>query len=243
MHDFSGKTVVVTGGTGGIGGAVAVAFASAGASVVATGWGDAELAARRADPDFAGIAIRALDVTDEAAVEALAAETPTCDVLVNCAGVVIRRGEVFSPASFQTNYDVNMLGTLRMCNALLPQLEASGAGAIVNTASMNSFLGTPTAPGYAASKGAVMQATKSMAIAWAPRNVRVNAVAPGWIVTAMSADAKNAPEFEARINQRTPMGRWGEPHHLAGPVLFLASPDAAWVTGVILPVDGGYLTV
>jgi NAD(P)-dependent dehydrogenase (short-subunit alcohol dehydrogenase family) len=136
-----------------------------------------------------------------------------------------------------------MLGTLRMCNAFLSQLEASGAGAIVNTASMNSFFGTATAPGYAASKGAVSQATKSMAIAWAPRNVRVNAVAPGWIRTPLSRAAASAPEIIERVTSRTPMGRWGEPHHIAGPVLFLASPDAAWVTGVILPVDGGYLAV
>jgi len=235
--------VIVTGGTGGIGGAIAVAFAQAGANVVAAGWGEGELAARREDPDFAGISIEALDVTDDAAVAALAARTPKLDVLVNCAGFLIRHGDVFAPEAFQKSYDVNMLGTLRMCNAFLPQLEASGAGAIINTASMNSFLGTGTAPGYAASKGAVAQATKSMAIAWASRGVRVNAVAPGWIATPMSADAANNPAFYERIEKRTPMGRWGEPHHLAGPVLFLASPAAAWVTGVILPVDGGYLAV
>lgn len=242
MHDFSGKTVVVTGGTGGIGRAVGTAFRAAGANVIATGWGEAELAAARAAPEFADIVIEALNVTDDDAVNAFAAGLCACDVLVNLAGVSIRSGEVFSAQSFQANYDVNMLGTVRMCSALLPLLEASGAGAIVNTASMTSFLGTPTAPGYAASKGAVAQATKSMAIAWAPRNIRVNAVAPGWIDTPMSAASKS-PEFSERIARRTPMGRWGEPWHLAGPVLFLASPDAAWVTGVILPVDGGYLAM
>jgi len=243
MRDFTNKTVLVTGGTGGIGGAIAIAFASAGADVIAAGWDKEELAARRNDPDFSNIRIVELDVTDEAAATALAAATPKLDVLVNCAGIVTRHGNGFTPEAFQKNYDVNMLGTLRMCTAFLPQLEASGAGAIVNTASMNSFLGTPTAPGYAASKGAVAQATKSMAIAWAAKNIRVNAVAPGWILTAMAADAASNPEFFERIEKRTPMGRWGEPHHLAGPVLFLASPDAAWVTGVILPVDGGYLAV
>ncbi|CAN5308582.1 SDR family oxidoreductase [soil metagenome] len=239
MPDFTNKTVLVTGGTGGIGGAFSIAFAKAGAHVIATGIGP-ELDARRIDPDFAGIDIVELNVGDDDAVRALAAATPKLDVLVNCAGVSATQNP-FDVETFQHTYDINMLGTLRMCTAFLPQLEASGAGAIVNTASMMSFLGTGTSPAYAASKGAVAQATKSMAIAWAPKNIRVNAIAPGWINTPMSRAAIRSPEFQARIEQRTPMGRWGEPHHLAGPVLFLASEDAAWVTGVILPVDGGYL--
>jgi NAD(P)-dependent dehydrogenase (short-subunit alcohol dehydrogenase family) len=240
MHDFTGKTVLVTGGTGGIGGAVATAFAKAGARVIAAGWGQAELEARRADPEFAGVDVVELNVGSDEAVSALSQATPRLDVLVNCAGVSAR-DKPFAVETFAANYDINMLGTLRMCNAFLPQLEASGAGAIVNTASMMSVLGSGTSPAYAASKGAVAQATKSMAIAWAPKNIRVNAVAPGWIRTPMSAAAVHEPVFAARVASRTPMGGWGEPHHLAGPVLFLASPEAAWVTGVILPVDGGYL--
>lgn len=243
MHDFSGKTVLITGGAGGIGGAVAIAFARAGAQVIATGWSDAEMADRKADPDFAAIRLTGLDVTDDNAVNTLSHETPKLDALVNCAGVITRQGDLFSVDSFQRDYGVNVLGTLRVCNAFLPQLEASGAGAIVNIASMNSFLGTATAPGYATSKGGVVQMTKSMAIAWAHKNIRVNAVAPGFILTPMAADAASSPEFYRRIESRTPMGRWGEPHHLAGPILFLASHDAAWVTGVTLPVDGGYLAV
>ncbi|HUD93307.1 SDR family NAD(P)-dependent oxidoreductase [Sphingobium sp.] len=240
MHDFSGKTVLVTGGTGGIGGAVSTAFARAGANVIAAGWGQAELDARRTDPDFARISIVELNVGSDAAVQALADETPALDILVNCAGISAR-DDPFAVETFVNNYDINMLGTLRLCNAFLPHLEASGTGAIVNTASMMSFLGSGTSPAYAASKGAVAQATKSMAIAWAAKGIRVNAIAPGWIKTPMSAAAVHEPAFTARVAQRTPMGGWGEPHHLAGPVLFLASPDAAWVTGVILPVDGGYL--
>lgn len=240
MHDFTGKVAVVTGGTGGIGGAVATAFLAQGAKVIATGWGEAELAARRADPNFACIEIHALDVSDTDTVNRFADGIDKCDILVNCAGIVIRGDAPFSESAFQRTFDINMLGTLRMSQALLPKLEASGQGAIVNIASIYSFFGTATAAGYAASKGAVMQATKSMAIAWAPKGIRVNAIAPGWINTAMSADAQSSPEFYQRIEKRTPMGRWGEPHHLSGPVLFLCSPDAAFVTGVILPVDGGY---
>lgn len=240
VPDFLDKVVLVTGGTGGIGGAITVAFAKAGARVIATGWGQVELEARRNDPDFAGIDIVELDVCDEAAVNALAAATPRLDVLVNCAGISATV-DPFAAETFQKTFDVNVLGTLRPCNAFLPHLEASGSGAIVNTASMMSFLGSGTSPAYAASKGAVAQATKSMAIAWAPKNIRVNAVAPGWINTPMSAVAVQMPEMVERVARRTPMGGWGEPHHLAGPVLFLASDAASWVTGVILPVDGGYL--
>jgi len=240
MHDFRGKTVLVTGGTGGIGGAVSVAFAKSGARVIAAGWGEAELDARRADPEFAGIEIVSLDVGDEDAVETLSRQTARLDVLVNCAGIPARN-DPFAPATFARNYDINVLGTLRMCNAFLSQLEASGAGAIINTASVLSFHGSATSPAYAAAKGAVVQATKSMAVAWASKGIRVNAVAPGWIRTPMSAAAVHEPAFAAKVAARTPMGGWGEPHHLAGPVLFLASADAAWVTGVVLPVDGGYL--
>jgi len=240
MHDFTGKTVLISGGTGGIGGAVAVAFARARAHVIATGWGEAELYARRADPDFGDIEIVSLDVSNEAEIADLAGRTEQLDVLVNCAGIAAR-DDPFAPETFARNYDINMIGTLRMCNAFLPQLEACGTGAIINTASILSFNGSGTSPAYAAAKGAVVQATKSMAIAWAPKGIRVNAVAPGWIRTAMSAAAVHEPVFVEKVAARTPLGGWGEPHHLAGPVLFLASPDASWVTGAVLPVDGGYL--
>ena len=240
MSEFAGKVAVITGGTGGIGGAIAQAFAAAGAKVIVTGWGDEELAARRADPDFAGIDIHALNVGDTEAVKAFAASVERCDYLINCAGVLVRGPEAGSEEAYAHCFDINMLGTVRMCEAFMPHLLASDTPDVVNTASINSIFGTGTASAYSASKGAVALATKSMAIAWAPKGIRVNAVAPGFITTAMSADAKNAPEFYDRVCKRTPMGKWGEPRHLAGPVLFLCSAAAEWVTGVILPVDGGY---
>ena len=238
--EFAGRIVIVTGGTGGLGGAVCKAFAAEGAEVIAAGWGAAELAARRADPEFERVRVEALDVTDDTAVNAFADSIDRCDHLVNAAGVVMRGTDAFSEELVQQCMEVNAIGTLRTSNAFLSKLEASEAGTVVNFASMLSFFGSATAPGYAASKGAVAQLTKSMAIAWAPRNVRVNAVAPGWIDTPMAAESMSNQPFHDRIVARTPMGAWGRPQHIAGPVLFLSSAAAAWVTGAILPVDGGY---
>ena len=129
---------------------------------------------------------------------------------------------------------------MRLCLACKPRFAAAGA-AIVNTASMLSFFGSPFVPGYAASKGGVAQLTKSLAAAWAADRVRVNAVAPGWIATPLTQPLQDDPARAAPILARTPLGRWGTPQDIAGPVLFLASADARFVTGVVLPVDGGYL--
>jgi NAD(P)-dependent dehydrogenase (short-subunit alcohol dehydrogenase family) len=114
-------------------------------------------------------------------------------------------------------------------------------GAILNIASMFAFFGAPHAPAYAASKGGVAQLTKSLAIAYAAENIRVNALAPGWIETPMTAVPRGNAARSAELVGRTPMGRWGTPADLAGPALFLCSPLAGFITGVILPVDGGYL--
>jgi NAD(P)-dependent dehydrogenase (short-subunit alcohol dehydrogenase family) len=235
---FSGKQVLVTGGASGIGGAIAAAFAAAGASVLATAVSDAEIDA--ADP-VAGVRLARLDVRDGAAVAAILDRFPSLDVVVNCAGM-IRRGEELDPDVFAQVLDVNLTGTMRICAAARPYLAETG-GSIVNTASMLAFFGGGLVPGYAASKGGIVQLTKSLAIAYAPDGVRVNAIAPGWIRTPLTATLQDDPARAAAILARTPMGRWGEPGDLAGPALFLASPLAAFVTGAVLPVDGGYATV
>jgi NAD(P)-dependent dehydrogenase (short-subunit alcohol dehydrogenase family) len=233
------RRVLVSGGTSGIGAAIARAFAAAGAEVSATGATEAEAQAAGAREDMAGIACSALDVRDAAAVAERVAALGELDVVVNCAGI-IRRGAELEPEAFEQVVDINLNGTMRVCAAARAGLAAR-RGCIVNTASMLSFFGGGLVPGYSASKGGVAQLTKSLAIAYAADGIRVNAVAPGWIATPLTQALQDDAARSAPILARTPLGRWGTPEDIAGPVLFLASPAARFVTGVVLPVDGGYL--
>ncbi|MEO4001452.1 SDR family oxidoreductase [Mesorhizobium sp. CAU 1732] len=238
---FAGKSVLVTGGTSGIGAAIASGFVSSGASVVATGATLAEVERAQSEPGHAGIVFHELDVRDGEAVTDLIGSFERLDVLVNCAGI-IRRGHELDPDIFASVVDINLNGTMRTCSAARALLAKSGQGAIVNTASMLSFQGGGLVPAYSASKGGIVQLTKSLAIAYADDNIRVNAVAPGWIATPLTEALQADPERSEAILSRTPMKRWGQPQDIVGGVLFLASPAAAFVTGAILPIDGGYLT-
>lgn len=232
------RKVLVSGGTSGIGAGIAQAFRDHGDHVIAVGLAGPELDAAAKDPAFRGIALQALDVSDQAAVDGFAAVLSDLDVLVNCAGMIRRMVEYEMP-TFLKVLDVNLAGTMRLCLACKPLLTKTG-GAIVNTASMLSFFGGPAVPAYSASKGGVMQLTKSLAVAWAKEGIRVNAVAPGWIATPLTQALQDDVARSQVILDRTPMARWGTPADVAKAVLFLASDQAEFITGAILPVDGGY---
>ena len=222
MLPFADKSVLVTGGTTGIGLAIAQAFLEAGARVFAPGPFE-------------------LDVTDDPQVAGFVENLTGLDALINCAGI-IRRDEEFEVPTFLHVLDVNLTGTMRMCSAARALLSESN-GSIVNLASMLSFFGGARVPAYSASKGGVAQLTKSLAAAWAADGIRVNAVAPGWIATQFTEALQNDSQRSGQIIARTPMGRWGRAEEIANVVLFLCSPAASFITGAIIPVDGGYSAV
>jgi len=239
MSHRNKRKVLVTGGSSGIGAAIAQVFASNGDLVVATGATKEEVERAQVQLESTAISFQELDVRDGSAVQACIDEIDSLDVLVNCAGV-IRRNAEHEPEVFVDVIDINLNGSMRVCTAAREKLKQR-KGCIINTASMLSFFGGGLVPGYSASKGGIAQLTKSLAIAYAPDGIRVNAVAPGWIATQLTQALQEDRTRSEAILSRTPLGRWGEPADVAGPVLFLASDAARFVTGVVLPVDGGYL--
>jgi NAD(P)-dependent dehydrogenase (short-subunit alcohol dehydrogenase family) len=231
MFDFTAKSVVVTGGTSGIGHAIASAFSTAGAKVVAAGLPSNDFS-------LPNVETAIVDVADTQAIVSLFEKLPEIHVLVNAAGI-IRREEEFELDVFARVLDVNLTGVMRACAAAHPKLSQS-KGSIVNIASMLSFFGGPRAPAYSASKGGIAQLTRSLAVAWAADGIRVNAVAPGWIATPLTTALQNDTVRSDQLLARTPLRRWGLPGDIVGPVLFLCSEEASFMTGAIVTVDGGY---
>lgn len=225
-------SAIVTGGGTGLGHAVAARLVNDGYRVLALG-----LDREDGLPD--GATFRRFDVTDDHAVDALAEEVGTLDVLVNAAGIILHDNAEFSRNGFRKVMDINVGGTQRITYAL-KQALAKRKGAVINFASLWSVFGSARNPAYSASKGAVLQLTKALAVAWAPDGIRVNAVAPGWMVTRMTVSARSIPERHDAIAPRIPMGRWGQPEEIADVVAFLASNQSRYVTGAMIPVDGGY---
>jgi 3-oxoacyl-[acyl-carrier protein] reductase len=239
--DYSGRRVLVTGGTSGIGAAIAAAFRDAGADTQITG---TRPRAQDYDADLSGYTFHSMQLTDAADVERVAASIPALDVLVNNAGASLPGGKnEHIPDVFDESVRINLLGAFRMASACKEKLAASdheGGGNVIGLASMSSYFGIPIVPGYGAAKAGIVQMCKSLAVAWAADGIRVNAVAPGLVRSKMTAPLEAMPQFAQPTLDRTPMKRWGEPEDIAGPVLFLASPAARFVTGQTLPVDGGY---
>ncbi len=234
----AGFKALVVGGAGDIGSAIAGALLAEGCEVIATGVDAAAVAACQLPP-HERLQVLPLDVTDDAAIAAFVGRIDRLDALVNCAGILFRHREYEVPV-FQKVLDVNLTGTFRLCAACKPLLQQS-RGAIVNIASMNATAALPWIPAYCASKGGVVMLTKSLAMAWAADGIRVNALAPGYVETAINAEGRKDEAFHARIASRIPLGRWAQPADIAPGVVFLCSPAARYVNGTVLAVDGGVL--
>jgi NAD(P)-dependent dehydrogenase (short-subunit alcohol dehydrogenase family) len=245
---LSGRTAVVIGGTSGIGRAMALGLADAGADVVATG--------RRTDlvdqvaGDIAARGRRTLrqpaDVSDRASLEALrdrtVAELGTVDIVINCAGRTKRAPTLsFDEGDWQAILDTNLTGTLRACQVFGRLMIERKYGRIINIASLSSFVALFEVAAYSASKAAVASLTKSLAIEWAPHGVTVNAIAPGVFRTELNAGLLDGTERGREFLMRTPMKRFGKLDELVGAAVFLASDSASFVNGEVLAVDGGFL--
>ncbi|WP_050383688.1 SDR family NAD(P)-dependent oxidoreductase [Bradyrhizobium pachyrhizi] len=229
---------VVIGGAGDIGAAISNQFCDLGATVTATAANETDLA-RTLLKSRAGLTLATLDVTNDDAVASLARQQKRVDALVNCAGILARDKE-YEIETFMKVLDVNLTGTFRTCMAFRPLL-AESKGAIVNLASMNATLALPRIPAYCASKGGVVMLTKALALAWAEQGIRVNAVAPGYIETAINAAGRTDRAHYQRIADRTAFKRWGQPDDIAGAVAFLCMPASQYATGTVVAVDGGFL--
>ena len=250
MFGLAGRAALVTGGNGGIGLGIAEGLARAGASVAiaARDRSKTERAVEGLSASGSEVIGLQVDVADEGSIADATAEAARqfgrLDILVNNAGIAVRKQpQDYSSDDWDQVLDINLKGTFLCARAAYPHMVEAGGGSIVNIGSMTSIFGSDWVSSYSASKGGVVQLTRSLAIAWADKDIRVNAILPGWIRTELTSGYWTNPDNRDRlalIDRRIPAGRWGSPADLAGLAVFLSSDAASYVTGTAIPVDGGY---
>ncbi|WP_315737814.1 MULTISPECIES: glucose 1-dehydrogenase [unclassified Bradyrhizobium] len=246
--DLRGKVAIVTGGNGGIGLGMARGLADAGADIAVVGRNEAK--SQAAVADLAARGVNAIAVTADvgnkddvtAMVARVTGELGRIDILINNAGMSIRKPpHVLELEEWQEVIDTNLTSAFLCSKAAYPALKANGGGKIINIGSMLSIFGASFAPAYAASKGGIVQYTRACACAWAPDNIQVNAILPGWIDTDLTRAARSQIDgLHDRVLARTPAARWGDIDDFAGIATFLSSSASDFVTGTAIPVDGGY---
>jgi 2-dehydro-3-deoxy-D-gluconate 5-dehydrogenase len=247
MFDLANKVAIVTGGTSGIGFGIAKGFVSVGARVALIGRDGArgKKALEALGAVDAAIYVKA-DISDGEQcvrmVEDVEKHFGRFDILVNNAGMNIRRhAQDYSHAEWHQIIDTNLSSAFYCAQAAYPAFVRAKGGKIINIGSMLSLFGTTYGAGYAASKGGIVQLGRALAVEWAPQNIQVNTLLPGWIETELTAEAKKLfPDLEAGILSRTPQARWGKPEDLAGIAIALCSSACDFITGTAIPIDGGY---
>lgn len=249
LFSLEGKVAIVTGGNGGIGKRIACGFAGMGADIV--------IAARNQEKTASAVQeikeafdVRVLgiqfDVSKEEKIRDMVSQTldefDRINILVNNAGINIRKmPQDYTVSEWDDMLDANLRGAFFCSQAVYPAMKKAGGGKIINIGSMTSIFGGAKLAPYGASKGGLVQMMRGMAVAWAPDNIQINAILPGWIDTKLTRQArKDISGLAERVESRTPMGRWGDPKDLIGAAIFLASQASDFVTGVALPVDGGF---
>ncbi|MAF39418.1 MAG: 2-deoxy-D-gluconate 3-dehydrogenase [Chloroflexi bacterium] len=248
MFDLTGKVAVVTGGNGGIGLGIAMGLAGAGANIVVAARSVEKTAQALEEIRALGVVAHSVnvDVTQEPAVQRMVTDTidhmGRLDILVNNSGIAVRaQPQELTAAQWDSVVDVNLRAAFLASREAYSHMVSAGGGKVINVGSMYSIFGSDWGAPYAASKGGLVQLTKSLAVAWAKDNIQVNAVLPGWIVTDLTRGIQNAdPNRYDNISRRIPAGRWGDPSEMAGAAVFLASAASDYVTGATLTVDGGY---